>query len=71
MTSNRARNIERIIKGLEDTTYEDYGIYSVQSYFYEFSKDGGIIKNNWGKITVYATAEDVASVRRGMELRTY
>ena len=71
MTINRSRNIERIIKGLEDTTYENYGIYSVQSYFYEFSNDGGIIKNNWGKITVYATAEEVEQVRHSMALRNW
>lgn len=71
MTLNRLHNIERIIKGLEDTTYEPYGFYSVQSYHYEFSKDGGIVKNNWGKITVYATAEEVERVRQSMAARNW
>ena len=71
MTIKRAKKIEEILKGMDDTTYEPAGCYSCQSYSYIMGNDGGIVRDTWGKRTVYATKEEVEEVRRFMAERNW
>ena len=71
MTIKKAKKIEEILKGMEDTTYEPAGWYSCQSYCYIIGNDGEIVRDTWGKRMVYATKEEVEEVRRFMAQRNW
>lgn len=71
MTIKKAKKIEEILKGMEDTTYEPAGWYSCQSYSYIMGENGEIIRDTWGKRVVYATTEEVEQVRQFQEMRNY
>lgn len=70
MENRRVRQIERILRNMDDTTYESYGFYGCQSYHYKLDENGAIIKrdNFCGKPTVYATSEEVKFVRNMMKV---
>ena len=64
MTIKKAKMIEKIIKEIEQD-----GHSSRESYTYEFGKYGEIVKHPVH--SVYATSEEVAQVRKQMEIRNW
>lgn len=62
MTCNRSKNILKIYREIQENGYAGR-----QSYTYKLNEAGEIIKENWGKITVYATKEEVDDIRLWIE----
>jgi hypothetical protein len=71
MTIKKCKKIEEILNGMDDTTYEPAGWYSLPSYVYIMGENGEIIRDTWGKRVVYATAEEVRIVRDWLANRNY
>lgn len=62
--TNRSRNIEKIY-----TEILENGFCAKQSYTYKLNDNGEIVKDSWGKITVYASKDEVDWIKTLFESR--
>lgn len=64
MKLNRAHNIENVYREIMET-----GFCAKQSYTYRLNDNGEIVKDTWGKITVYASKEEVEMAKMRIEMK--